>query len=301
MSSAYIHALVTAGLLATTLSSPAYAQRAHDVPAIRVAGTGPETFVLLSGLVGGVAGFRRLEAQLVEQNRRVVTIDPYLLSADSADVSFVALARRVDRVLDSLGVTAARVVGHAHGAGVALRLSTQAPQRVAALYFLDVGALPNHHSPIFSSSLRLVPLIARMPGGRGFIRRRLVRGLEESAGRREWLDHETQCAYTEPMLDGIGRAIALAIRLGRTEEPDSLGTLISRISVPVTVVLGDAPHSAGPEQAELVAMEPLGTLLRIEHMAGVGHFPHEEAPQELTRLLIAPRSQVIARQVGGAR
>jgi pimeloyl-ACP methyl ester carboxylesterase len=277
------------------------AQRAHDVSAVRVAGSGPETFVLLSGLVGGVAGFRRLEAHLVEQNRRVVSIDPYLLSIDSADVSFAALARRVDGVLDSLGVTSARVVGHAHGAGVALRLSTSAPQRVAALYFLDVGALANHHSPIFSSSLRLVPVIAHMPGGRGFIRRRLIRGLKESAGRDEWLDEETQRAYTEPMLDGIGRAIALAIRLGKAEEPDSLSTLISRITVPVTVVLGDAPHTAGPEQAELIALEPLGTLLRIEHLAGVGHFPHEEAPQELARLLVAPRSQIIARQVGGVR
>jgi pimeloyl-ACP methyl ester carboxylesterase len=298
---AYARALVPAGILAGTLSSPVRAQRAYNVPAVRVTGNGPETFVLLSGLVGGVAGFRRLEAQLAEQNRRVVSIDPYLLSIASADVSFAALARRVDRVLDSLGVTSARVVGHAHGAGVALRLSTSAPQRVAALYFLDVGALPNHHSPIFSSSLRLVPLIAHMPGGRGFIRRRLVRGLEESAGREEWLDEETQRGYTEPMLDRIGPAIALAIRLGKTEEPDSLDTLVSRITVPVTVVLGDAPHTAGPEQAELVARAPLGSLLRVEHMAGVGHFPHEEAPQELARLLVAPRSQIIARQVGGAR
>jgi pimeloyl-ACP methyl ester carboxylesterase len=294
------HTLAAVGIFATALVSPLDAQ-GRDVPAIRVAGNGPETFVLLSGLVGGVAGFRRLEAQLVEQNRRVVSIDPYLLSIDSSEVTFAALARRVDRVLDSLGVTSARVVGHAHGAGVALRLSVNAPDRVTALYFVDVGALANHHSPIFSNSLRLVPMIARIPGGRGFIRRRMVRGLKESAGGTEWLDAETVRAYTEPMLDEVDRAIALALRLGRTEEPDSLPTLIARLTVPVTVLLGDAPHTAGPEAPELVALEPLGTLLRVEHMAGVGHFPHEEAPADVARRLVAPRPQIIARQAGGAR
>ena len=301
MSPALTRALVAAGMLVATSSPEVLAQRGHDVPAVRVAGQGPETFVLLSGLVGGVAGFRRLEAQLAEQNRRVISIDPYLLSIDSADVTFAALARRVDRVLDSLGVTSVRVVGHAHGAGVALRLAANAPQRVEALYFLDVGALANHHSPIFSSSLRLVPVLARIPGGRGFIRRRMIRGLEESAGRREWLDQDTERAYTQPMLDGVDRAIALALRLGRAEEPDSVAVVISRLTVPVTVLLGDAPHTAGPEQPELVALEPLGGLLRVEHMAGVGHFPHEEAPAATARWLIAPRSQMVAQQAPGAR
>lgn len=299
MSPALTRALVAAGMLASSPRCTLSAQREHSLSAITVSGHGSETFVLLSGLVGGVAGFRRLEAQLVEQNRRVITIDSYLLSIDSADVTFAALARRVDRVLDSLGVTSARVVGHAHGAGVALRLAANDPQRVAALYFLDVGALANHHSPIFSSSLRLVPVIARIPGGSGFIRRRMIRGLKESAGRREWLDDDTERAYTQPMLDGVDRAIALALRLGRAEEPDSLATVISRLTVPVTVLLGDAPHTAGPEQPELIALDPLGSLLCVEHMAGVGHFPHEEAPAELARWLIIPRLQVVAQHSAG--
>jgi pimeloyl-ACP methyl ester carboxylesterase len=96
------------------------ARRAARPPAITVAGRGLETYVLLSGLVGGVAGFRWIEARLVAQGYRVVAIDPYHLSLDSADVTFDALGRRVDRVLAERGVTAASVVGHAHGGGVAL-------------------------------------------------------------------------------------------------------------------------------------------------------------------------------------
>jgi pimeloyl-ACP methyl ester carboxylesterase len=93
----------------------------RDSAVVTVAGNGPTTYVLISGLVGGVAGFRRLQAPLVEQGNRVIVIDPYRMAVDSADVTFAALARLVDAVLAEYDVDSARVVGHAHGGGVALR------------------------------------------------------------------------------------------------------------------------------------------------------------------------------------
>jgi pimeloyl-ACP methyl ester carboxylesterase len=121
-------AVLLAALL-TSASARADAQTIQDVvshggavrPARRDAGT--VTWVLLSGLVGGVPGFRALERELLAGGGRVITIDPYRLSVDSTDVSFAALARRVQTVLDGLGVTTANLVGHAHGAGVALRVA----------------------------------------------------------------------------------------------------------------------------------------------------------------------------------
>lgn len=107
--------------------------------AVHKRGTSPETWVLVSGLLGGRAGFRALEDTLHRAGFRVVTIDPYRLSIDSADVTFEALARRVDAVLGALDVRHARVVGHSNGAGVALRLAAFAPDRVDALYLLDAG------------------------------------------------------------------------------------------------------------------------------------------------------------------
>ena len=293
--------LIAAGLVLVALPSTAQTQDTHSIPAISISGDGPETVVLLSGLVGGVAGYRRLEARLLAQHRRVVIIDSYLLSIDSTDVSYAAQARRVDRVLDSLGVTDAQVVGHGHGAGVALRIAASAPQRVRALYFLDVGALPDHRSAVFSASLRLVPLITRLPGGQGFVRRRFVRALHESSGPNPWLDAATERAYTDPMFEGIDRAIALAIRLRRASEPEPLTAVIARVRVPVTVLLGGAPHTAGPIDGELSALETLGDLLRVETMAGVGHYPHEEAPDEVARHLLAARREVVAAALGGAR
>lgn len=282
-------------LLAALCGGTAGAQQRHDVDAVTVAGRGPETYVLLSGLVGGVAGFRRLERVLLAQGHRVIVVDPYHLSLDSADVSFAALARRVDAVLAAYDVASARLVGHAHGGGVALRLAVRAPHRVAALYLLDVGALAVNHTRVLGGALRLVPVVARIPGGRAFLRERYVRGIRQSSARLEWLDAATQRDYTEPVLNDIGRVIALAFRISRSREPEALPTLVARLRVPVVVLLGAVPHPSGPEPEELTALEPLGGQVRIHWLAGVGHFPHEEAPADVARHLLVPRARTAAR------
>lgn len=264
-------------------------------PAVTDTGQGPETFVLVTGLVGGVGGFRRVRERLVAAGHRVVTIDPYHLSIDSADVTFDALARRVQRVLAEHRVGAARVVGHAHGGGVALRLAARAPEHVATLHLLDVGAQVANRGPVLGSSLRLVPLISRLPAGRRFVRSRFVRGLRQNSARHDWLDAVTQRAYTEPMLHDIRRVVAMAVRLGRAEEPEPLAAVIARIRAPVTLLLGAVPSPAGPSPEELAALAPLGAALRVEHLSGVAHFPHEEDPDEVVRRLLAPLAGRAAR------
>ncbi|HUQ81205.1 MAG TPA: alpha/beta hydrolase [Gemmatimonadaceae bacterium] len=279
----------TSALIAVLVGSSAATLGAqtsrYDSTVVSVAGSGPTTYVLVSGVVGSVAGFRRL-ADVLKQNHRVITIDPYRIAIDSADVTFAALARVVDAVLDEYGVDSARVVGHAHGAGVALRLAASSPRRVAALYFLDAGAIAENKTKVFSSSLRLAPLIARLPGGRGFVRGRFTRGLRQNAGRQEWLDSATMNGYTEPFLDHLSKVVTMAGRLSRAREPESRLTLIERIHVPVTLIIGALPHPTEPDSAQLAALAPLGPLLRIERLEGVGHFPHEEATSRVAELLM---------------
>jgi len=284
--------LTLIALCLTGTSLPMAAQPA-SAPGFTGAGTAAETFVLVTGMVGGVAGFHRLERLLLARGYRVIVVDPYRLSLDSADVTFAAMARRVDVVLARQGVTAARVVAHSHGAGVALRLAAASPGRVSALFLLDAGAQAANRGPTLSASLRLVPFITRMPGGREFVRSRFIRKLRENTGHQEWLDAATERAYTEPMLDGISQVVAMACRLARADEPESLSAVLSRVHAPITVLIGDAPHETGAGPEELAALEPLGALVHIEHLAGVGHFPHEEVPNELARLLVESRGTAL--------
>jgi pimeloyl-ACP methyl ester carboxylesterase len=264
------------------------AARGHVPPgAVVDTGRGPETYVLISGVVGGAAGLRRITGPLVARGHRVLAIDPYHLSIDSADVSFDALARRVQRVLAERGVGAARVVGHSHGGGVALRLAARAPEQVAMLVLIEAGAPSDHRSPVLSSTIRLVPFIMRMPGGRRFVRSRYLNGLRQNSASDAWLDDTTRRRYIEPVLDDIGRVAALAVRLGRAAEPAPVATVVARVRAPVTVLLATPPRPASPDQEELAPLAALGRQLRMEHIAGVGHFVHEEAPDTVLRYLLA--------------
>jgi pimeloyl-ACP methyl ester carboxylesterase len=276
--------LLTLGLTTSLLP----AQRTREPPAVAIDGDGVETFVLISGMVGGTAGFRQLDGLLMAKGYRVLRIDPYQLSLDSADVSFAAMARRVDAVIGEYRIRRARVVAHSQGAGVALRLAATYPDRVEALYFLDSGALPYNRGPTLSASLRLVPILTRLPGGRSLVRQRFVDALRRSSGRSNWLNAERQHAYTQPVLDEIDRVVAMAFRLARAAEPESLQTIVSRVRAPLVVVIGAAPHEADIGAEEIEALAPLGALVQIKHLAGVGHFPHEEAPNDLVSVLIAP-------------
>ncbi len=276
------------GVCAIQLSVAAQRIEAQAIPdpSVRSVGSGPETWVLLAGVVGGVGGLGALESELLRQGHRVVTIDPFHHSLDSADVSFAALARRTLNVLDRLGVRTARVVGHSNGAGVALRLAANAPDRVDALYFLDAGALASNRGMVLSGVIRLVPHVINIPGVRWYIRGKLVRGIRDNLGRRDWFDEVKQRAYVDPMLTEIKRVIGLAMRLGQSTEPEPVAKTVGRIRVPVLVILGDAPHESRPEQLEVDALGSLGARLRVIHLPGVGHFPHEEAPGVVANYLL---------------
>jgi pimeloyl-ACP methyl ester carboxylesterase len=172
---------------------------------------------------------------------------------------------------------------------------------VATVYLLDVGAQANNRGPVLGASLRLVPLITRLPGGRRFVRSRFIRGLKQNSARDDWLNETTQRNYTEPVLNAIDGVVAMALRLGRSEEPEPAAAVILRIRVPVILLLSEIQSPAGPSAAELAALAPLGALLRIERIPGVAHFPHEEAPDEVVRHLLRSRAARGARQPADAR
>lgn len=244
-----------------------------------------ETYVMVSGVVGGIAGYRGIERRLLRLGHRVVIVDPYMMSIDSADVSFDALARRVNAQLEMRGVKASRLVGHAHGGGVALRLASSWPDKVSELYLLNVGALAGNHSPVFSSSMRLVALVAHIPGAKGLLRKRIVAGIRENTGKSEWLDDAAAHAYADTPLAHLSGVVGMGLRLGHSEEPEPLALVVSRINVPVTLLIGALTCPASPGAEELAALKPLGMLVRVVKIEGTCHFPHEEAPEVVVAYL----------------
>jgi pimeloyl-ACP methyl ester carboxylesterase len=62
--------------------------------------------------------------------------------------------------------------------------------------------------------------------------------------------------------------------------------------VPVTVLIGDAPHETGVGPEEVAALEALGPLVHTEHLSGVGHFIHEEVPNDVRQLLLGAHGRI---------
>ena len=58
---------------------------------------------------------------------------------------------------------------------------------------------------------------------------------------------------------------------------------------------GEFRGPGGPTPEEMAALAPLGDRLRIVTVAGVGHFPHEEDPAEVVRLLLASTAMTTGR------
>lgn len=108
--------------------------------AVRV--TEPPTVLLLPGYGLGVATWDSLTPRLTASGYRVVAVAPRWhegSSVTSTGYSFDTLAADFVRVLDSLGVAQAHVVGHSSGGDLATALAVRYPDRVASVALLDAA------------------------------------------------------------------------------------------------------------------------------------------------------------------
>ena len=150
---------------------------------------------------------------------------------------------------------------------------------------LDAGALSSNRTATLGRSLTLVPIVARIPGGRSYIRGKVLDGIRENSANTSWLDANSERSYSDPLVQNVDRSIAILQRLSQSNEPDSVVALVRRVRAPVTVVLGAKPHPSAPPEAQVTALSALQNCLRIVRLDNVGHFPHEEAPDRLVSVL----------------
>lgn len=258
-------------------------------PAVVTRGSGP-TVVLLSGLLGGTARLEPLANQLVASGFRVVAVDPYRLSAASADVSFDGLARTVAAALQAEGVQTAIVVAHAHASGIALRLAANFPDLTTNLLLLDAGVIGSTRSAGVTRALRIASLISRLPGGQGLIRSRLSAGLRENSGNPQWVSDATARAYADPLIEELPAVSRMAERLAEAEEPEPVESMLSRVRSEVTALLGAAPHGFAAGEQEVALLRRVATS-RVRRLQGVGHFVHEEAAQVVVAEVLAAQAR----------
>jgi non-heme chloroperoxidase len=197
-------------------------------------------------------------------------------SRPTAGYTFEAMASDVVGLLETLGVSAAVIVGHSLGALIAMQLAVDHPERVLGLFLL--GAMTTlDHDPEMRRMLDAIvmpddePVDARF--AREFRLSTLARPIPDS-----WLD----CFVGESLKLPARVWRALLTMLSTTPE---LGERLGVIRVPVTLVRGDRDAFATKaHQIRLCALMPGARL--VTH-AGGGHALHWEDPARCAADVVA--------------
>jgi pimeloyl-ACP methyl ester carboxylesterase len=257
--------------------------------AYRDAGAG-EALLLIHGMAGSSATWRAVIPELAKRYRVVA---PDLLGhGESAkprgDYSLGAFAAWLRDLLDELGIRQATVIGQSLGGGVAMQFTYQHRDYCQRLVLISSGGL----GPDLNWILRILsapgaelvlPVVAPQPVlnlGNKLGSWLTSAGIKSPRTGEMWSaycslsDRPTRQAFLRTLrsvVDYRGQAVSA---LGKIHVSHGLPTLLiwgeqDRI---IPVAHGYAAHDAVPGS-------------RLEVLAGVGHFPHVEAPTAVVDIL----------------
>jgi pimeloyl-ACP methyl ester carboxylesterase len=233
--------------------------------------------------------WRAVAPEIAAARHTAVAIDMlgYGQSDRPLDTEFgiAAQADYLDRAMTALRFQRAAVVGIDLGGAVALRLAALRKERVSHLALINSlapGSVPGADlRALTRNTARFALRVAR--GGLLGVSSLLTPLLEESVADPAHMPPRLVARYLAPYVgqDGVNHLLALA-RAVRAEDLDDID--LGTVRVPALVVRGDSDvWLDGDVAGRLAAGMPNGQLVRLE---GVGRLVPEEAPDELTGLLL---------------
>jgi esterase len=241
-------------------------------------GVGPPV-VVLHGLLGRARNWLSI-ARALEPTYAVHLADlrNHGASPWSAEMSYPAMARDVAALIERLAAGPARLVGHSMGGKVAMTLALTRPELVERLVVVDIAAIGYAHG--YESFIRAMQaldlaslrrradadtaLAAAIPDAamRGF----LLQNLSTVDGRLVWQPNLAVLLATMPELVDFPAALD-----GKT------------FGAQAWCLRGAG--SSYVDAAGEAALQRLFPAIRIQSIAGAGHWPHAEKPAEFLGLL----------------
>jgi pimeloyl-ACP methyl ester carboxylesterase len=254
--------------------------------------------VLIPGLFGSAYGFRNVVPRLVAQGFRAIVVEPLAVGTSSrperVDYSMTAQGERIAAVLDSLDISGAIVAAHSLSCSIALRMATRHPGLVDGILLIDGGTMDVSRSPGFRRAMLLVPWV-KMMGGMNTVRRAIRRSLTAASGNPAWVTDELIAQYTEGAARDLDATLKAYLRMARAREPFSIEDRLGRITCPVRLLAGQAPHPELLLAREIDRLRSGLVSFTLEPVAGAGHFIHEEQPDVIVAAVLALSNSVVAR------
>lgn len=225
----------------------------------------------------------------LSEGREVISVDlPGYGRSDKparADYSPAGQAAALVEVIDELGLAQVDVVGSSYGCAVALTLAATAPEQVGKLVLINPVCYPGGpHDLERLSRIRLVAAVAKPVLRTAALGRRLMASrLRASYADPAKATPELIDAHYRLLLERSGEVSYLASL--RALKQEDLVALLPRVPHRTLVLWGADDHVLPAGDGErLVADLPDA---RLEVLDGVGHFPHEEAPDRVNALAAA--------------
>jgi esterase len=250
---------------------------------------GPPSLVFLHGVMGYALNFRRI-AREFEATHRVLAYDQRGhgrsfhadLAAEPDAYSPERMADDLRLILDDLGWSRIRLVGHSMGGRVALTFAALYPERVESLVIVDIG-----------------PEMIEVAGG-SMVQRILDKvpvPFATKAAAKTWFDQDFHREFSgaSPMLapwlysnitelaDGQATwrfdaaGLKAALKAGRDRDR---WDLVDQLRCSTLWLRGELSADLPREQFERIAARRPGLIHAVE-IPGVGHWLHAEAPEAL--------------------
>lgn len=257
-------------------------------------GSGPP-MLLIHGLLGGSFCWR-FAVPFLAQRYAVHAVDlPGLAASDDSgiDCSMSCQAQRLFRFMQQMSWKDLTVLGCSFGGAIAMLLAAQDREVSGRIRTLVLSAPVNPWSDFGERRIRL--LSTRLGGY--FLRAVLPisRPCHGIAVRRMYGDpklmpHDAPEGYRTSVLQpGRAQNVLTALRNWQTDV-ESLRKVIPQIQVPTLLIWGDRDQAVDPRSAAAL-IERLPEA-EVKFIAGAGHLPFEEAPDEFNRAVVEFLSKV---------
>ena len=224
------------------------------------AGDGPETILILPGLLGmGEMSFQQVAA--LEDEYRVI-VPSYPTSVKTT----AGLLDGVGAILEAEGVSRFHVLGGSYGGLLAQSLARRFPERVDRLIIAHTGVPEKQRS---GRNQRLLFMLSLMPMSwlRNLLRQATRKSLEDAPQALPFWE-----PYTEEILDRMTKASILArYRVAADFDATSVFTSRDLVDWPGKILILEGDNDAVADESDRQALKALYPQAKVHTFHGSGH------------------------------